>query len=81
MFTRIKIVPRWIIFLLDLGSCVLSLFIASLIGFNFEMGQIKFQELYANLLSFLLINTAIFFFLKTYSGIIRYTSAQDMLHI
>lgn len=81
MFTRLKIVPRWIIFLLDLGSCVLSLFIAYLLSFNFDMGQIDFQQLKANLLSFLLINTAIFFFLKTYSGIIRYTSAQDMLHI
>jgi FlaA1/EpsC-like NDP-sugar epimerase len=81
MFTRLKIVPRWIIFLLDLSSCVFSLFIAYAISSNFNMDLIDFHELSNNLLLFLLINSATFFVLKTFSGIIRYTSAQDMLHI
>lgn len=81
MFKHLKIVPRWIIFLLDLSSCAFSLVIAYIIGYNFDLSLVGFDQLYTNLLLFALINTAVFFILKTYSGIIRYTSAQDMLHI
>ena len=81
MFKHLKIVPRWIIFLLDLSSCAFSLGIAYIIGYNFDLPLIAFDQLYINMLVFVLINSAVFFILKTYSGIIRYTSAQDMLHI
>ena len=81
MFKHLKIVPRWIIFLLDLSSCAFSLVLAYIIGYNFDLPLIAFDQLYINMLVFVLINSAVFFILKTYSGIIRYTSAQDMLHI
>jgi FlaA1/EpsC-like NDP-sugar epimerase len=81
MFTRLKIVPRWIIFLLDLSSCAFSLFIAYLISFNFQLDLLELKEFLNNSIIFILVNSIIFYLLKTYSGIIRYTSAQDMLHV
>ena len=81
MFTRLKIVPRWIIFLLDLIFCAFSLFIAYIISFNFELNLLEIKEMIANSIIFLLVNSVTFYLLKTYSGIIRYTSAQDMLHV
>jgi hypothetical protein len=48
MFTRLKIVPRWIIFLLDLIFCAFSLFIAYIISFNFELNLLGIKEMIAN---------------------------------
>ena len=81
MLKRLKIVPRWIIFLLDLSFCAFSLLIAYIISFNFELNLLEIKEMIANSIIFLLVNSVIFYLLKTYSGIIRYTSAQDMLHV
>lgn len=81
MFTLLNIVPRWIIFLLDLTCCILSLCFAYFIKFNFNIEQIDSVELSRNLLVLTTINTVVFYRLKTYAGIIRYTSAQDSFRI
>lgn len=81
MFTLLNIVPRWIIFLLDLTCCILALCFAYFIKFNFNIEQIDAVELSRNLLLLTTINTIVFFRLKTYAGIIRYTSAQDSFRI
>ncbi|MXV51715.1 polysaccharide biosynthesis protein [Pedobacter sp. HMF7647] len=81
MFTRINIVPRWIIFCIDLSICAFSLIFAYFIRYNLEASQINLNELSQNLLIFTLINSAVFFGLKTYAGIVRYTSAQDSFRI
>ncbi|HCN84104.1 MAG TPA: polysaccharide biosynthesis protein [Sphingobacteriaceae bacterium] len=81
MFERINIVPRWIIFSLDLTCCIFSLCFAYLIRFNFDVYLIDMTELSRNLLIFVLINSIVFFNVKTYAGIIRYTSAQDSFRI
>ena len=81
MFERINIVPRWIIFSLDLTCCIFSLCFAYLIRFNFDVYLIDMTELSRNLLIFALINSIVFYNVKTYAGIIRYTSAQDSFRI
>lgn len=81
MFSRINIVPRWIIFTLDLLCCAFSLSFAYFLRFNFDTGLINITELSRNLLIFTIINTVVFFNVKTYAGIIRYTSAQDSFRI
>ena len=81
LFTRINIVPRWIIFVLDLTCCIFSLCFAYFIKFNFDTSQINTAELSRNLLFFATINSIVFFAVKTYAGIIRYTSAQDSFRI
>jgi FlaA1/EpsC-like NDP-sugar epimerase len=81
LFTRINIVPRWIIFAIDLTCCIFSLCFAYFIRFNFDITQIDTAELSRNLLFFATINSIVFFSVKTYAGIIRYTSAQDSFRI
>ena len=81
MLQKINIVPRWIIFLIDLFLCNFSLVIAYLVGRNFDTALISVQELSSNLVVISIINTLIFFNFKTYSGIVRYTGLQDALRI
>ena len=81
MFSQINIVPRWIIFTLDLACCIFSLFFAYFLRFNFDIELIDLDELYRNLLFFIIINSVVFLVIKTYAGIIRYTSAQDSFRI
>lgn len=81
MFNHINIVPRWIIFCLDLLFCVFALCFAYFIKFNFNIEEINLNEFSRNILIFTAINTIVFLSIKTYAGIIRYTSAQDSFRI
>ncbi|HET8830213.1 MAG TPA: nucleoside-diphosphate sugar epimerase/dehydratase [Pelobium sp.] len=81
MFRRINIVPRWLIFCIDLVFCGLALTFAYLLNYNFDATQIDINELSRNTLIFLGINCIVFFNVKTYAGIVRYTSAQDSFRI
>lgn len=81
MFRRINIVPRWLIFCLDLLCCAIAMGLAYFIKYDFTLGHIDLQELSRNLLIFGLINCIVFFNVKTYAGIVRYTSAQDSFRI
>jgi FlaA1/EpsC-like NDP-sugar epimerase len=81
LFGKINIVPRWIIFLLDLGICIASLTIAYFLRFNLDLTTLNFAEYSRNVLILTAINIVVFFNVKTYSGIIRYTSAQDTFRI
>ena len=81
MFTKINIVPRWIIFLLDLAICSIALAIGYLIKYNFSINNFDPSEFFRNLLITTVINTIVFVNVKSFSGIIRYTSAQDTFRI
>ncbi len=81
MFDRINIVPRWIIFCLDSICCIFSLCFAYFISNNFDVNKIDIEELSRNMLLFTFINSIVFYNVKTYAGIIRYTSAQDSFRI
>ncbi len=81
MFGKINIVPRWIIFLLDLGICIVSLVIAYLIKLNLVVSGLNITEFSRNILIISFINCIVFYNVKTYAGIIRYTSAQDTFRI
>ncbi|WP_113651736.1 polysaccharide biosynthesis protein [Pedobacter namyangjuensis] len=81
MFNKINIVPRWIIFLLDLGVCFISLTVAYLLKYNFDLSGLDMVEFSRNVIVLCLINILVFFNVKTYAGIIRYTSAQDTFRI
>lgn len=81
MFAKINIVPRWIIFLLDLSICLVSLIFAYFIRYNFDLSSVNFVEFSRNILIVSAISILVFINVKTYSGIIRYTSAQDTFRI
>jgi FlaA1/EpsC-like NDP-sugar epimerase len=81
LFKPINILPRWIIFILDLSIGFLSLTMAYAITYNFDFLNVSWTELSRNLLILAVLNTIAFFTVKTYTGIIRYTSAQDSFRI
>ncbi|WP_113660524.1 polysaccharide biosynthesis protein [Pedobacter nanyangensis] len=81
MFGKINIVPRWIIFLLDLGICLVSLAVAYAVRLNLALSDVNVVEFSRNILILTAINIIVFFNVKTYAGIIRYTSAQDTFRI
>lgn len=81
MFTQINIVPRWIIFIIDLWICSFSLVFAYSLKHNLDMTAVEIPELAKNLLILAVINIGVFLHIKTFTGIIRYTSAQDSFRI
>jgi FlaA1/EpsC-like NDP-sugar epimerase len=54
---------------------------AYLLRYNFQAESIDNTEFSRNILLFTLLNSIVFLAVKTYSGIIRYTSAQDSFRI
>ncbi len=81
LFNHINIVPRWIIFTLDLLICLLSMTVAYIIKYNFDFSKLNYIQFSQNVLIIFGISIIVFFAVKTYSGIIRYTSAQDSFRI
>lgn len=81
MFNKINIIPRWIIFLIDIGICCFALIFSYLVRVNLSVASINFHDLSGNLLILVLINSIVFINFRTYAGIIRYTGVQDALRI
>ena len=81
MIQKINILPRWIIFLIDIAICACSLLLAFLIRNNLNFETISIRELSGKLLILTLINAIVFINFRTYSGIIRYTGIQDAIKI
>lgn len=81
LFSKINIVPRWIILMLDLTFCMVALTIAYYLRYNLDFANLVYVPFSRNLLILTLINCAVFYRLKTYTGIVRYTSAQDTFRI
>jgi FlaA1/EpsC-like NDP-sugar epimerase len=78
--------PRWLIFVLDLILCLISLSIAYLFRFDFvepEGNQLsnEWTILKPALPIYIVVRALSFVIAKTYSGIIRFTSTQDAKRI
>jgi FlaA1/EpsC-like NDP-sugar epimerase len=67
--------------MLDLAICAIALCIGYLIKFNFDFTTLDQSHFFKSLLITTLINTVVFVNVKSFSGIIRYTSAQDTFRI
>jgi FlaA1/EpsC-like NDP-sugar epimerase len=74
-------IPRLIIFIADSFICLLSLFIAYLLRFNFTIPATEnstFNYVFPFVLGVRIVSFLIF---KTYAGIIRYTGTRDTMRI
>ncbi len=81
VINHIKIVPRWIIFVLDLSIATVAFVCAYLIFHNFNLSEFRTRDT-AILFFFTLTATAISFTcFRLYLGIIRYTSTVDSIRI
>jgi FlaA1/EpsC-like NDP-sugar epimerase len=78
---KISIVPRWIIFFLDLSVTQICLFFAILIKLNLTVTGMNWESLINTILLIGIINTLVFTSLRTFSGIVRFTGFQDATRI
>jgi FlaA1/EpsC-like NDP-sugar epimerase len=81
MFSKIEIVPRWIIFIIDIGLSVFAMILAKFLKNNLDIQQIEMLAMYKSILAVVCINSVVFAGFKTYAGIVRYTSSQDSFRI
>ena len=81
MFSKIEIVPRWIIFMIDIGLSVFALLLAKLLKYNLHIEDIDMLALYKSVIAVVVVNSLVFAGFKTYAGIVRYTSSQDSFRI
>lgn len=81
MFTKLQIVSRWIIFTIDTCLSIIALLFAIILQNNFDIGTIDFLAFYKAVVLMIVINSLVFYSVKTYAGIVRYTSAQDSFRI
>jgi FlaA1/EpsC-like NDP-sugar epimerase len=81
MFKKINIVPRWIIFLLDIGVTCFSFLLAFIIKQNLAFEGISWDPLLNTFVLLFIVNVLVFASVKTYSGIVRYTGMQDAVRI
>lgn len=81
MFTKIDIVPRWLILGIDICFSIMALFFGKLLEINFNIQDFDFLAFYKAVSIIAFINVTAFFLLRTYAGIVRYTSMQDAIRI
>lgn len=74
---RIRLAPRWMIFLLDLICCVFAMAAAFILRFNFNLVEVSHYPYQKILAITLAVNACLLVAFKTYAGIIRYTSVED----
>ena len=73
--------PRWLIILIDIALVMFSVLMAFLLRFNFLIEE-KWLKLLPEIIGyFVLIRGISFLIAKSYAGIIRYTSTQDIFRL
>lgn len=78
---HVKIVPRWIIFALDLFVSAIAFIIGYLLFNDFNPSKVHFKDFIIQFSISLSITGISFYIFKLYSGIVRYTSAVDSIRI
>jgi FlaA1/EpsC-like NDP-sugar epimerase len=74
---RVKFLPRWIIFVLDLVCAAAALVLSYMLRFNFNLEQVSRYNLPAIIGGALVVNCLFFVICKSYAGIVRHTSLED----
>jgi len=73
--------PRWIILMIDMLIVICSVILAYLLRFNFHIPEIEMVMLPTVLSYIFLVRFISFLIAKTYAGIVRYTSTEDVIRI
>jgi FlaA1/EpsC-like NDP-sugar epimerase len=73
--------PGWIVFAIDLCICCVSISLAYILRFNFAIPPEEVKNMQITIPYVLAVRGIIFYFFKTYAGIIRYTSSKDAQRI
>ncbi len=77
IFSKIRILPRWIIILIDIIVLAISAFIAYILRFNFDYTKLHEFDANKGVLFFTALGGISCLITRNYAGIIRYTGLQD----
>lgn len=75
--SRLRVLPRWVIFLIDLCCVLAAVGIGFLLRFNFNLPLIASYNWSEIVLMVIAVNSISFVAFRTFAGIIRHTSLQD----
>lgn len=78
---EVRIIPRWIIIVVDLAIMLCSLLVSNLLRFNLKVEPAWIKQFNDSVGFYLLVHFAVFLFLKIYAGIVRFTGLLDALRI
>lgn len=78
---NLSILPRWVIFLLDIIISAICFLSSYLIRAEFDFNIFNQSQILMNLLILIGFNIALFSLFRVYAGIIRFTGLQDTLRI
>jgi FlaA1/EpsC-like NDP-sugar epimerase len=80
-FSKLTVLPRGVVILIDQIIIIFSVCLAYLLRFNFQLDEISKSYLLFGVLVCLASSMAATLFTKSYAGIVRYTGIQDGLRI
>jgi FlaA1/EpsC-like NDP-sugar epimerase len=78
---NLSILPRWVIFLLDILISSFCFLLAYFIKNEFHFSIFEQDQVFLNLLILFAFNISLFSLFKVYAGIIRFTGLQDTFRI
>lgn len=81
LLLKIKILPRWIIILIDLSLLFFSSLMAYLLRFNFDFSRLGGIDVNTGILLFTFFSLISTLATRSYAGIVRYTGMQDAARI
>jgi len=76
MAYKVRILPRWLVFLLDLFLVCFCLLLSRMLKLNFNWAHVD-TGLRFMMGVVLLLNAVLFYIFKSYAGIVRYTNIED----
>lgn len=81
MLTRLRIMPRWFIFCLDLIAVACAMMLAYCLRFNFDSTILSHIDMRMALAIVILANMVAFIAFRNHIGIVRYTAVSDTLRL
>lgn len=78
---NLKILPRWVIVLIDLTLIGFSALLGYLLRFNFHFADVEVSKFEKGIFAYTLCGLAAILITKSYNGIVRYTGIQDGVRI
>ncbi len=76
MSLKVRILPRWLVFLLDLFLVCFCLLLSRMLKLNFNWEKMD-NGLRLMMTVVLSVNAVLFYIFKSYAGIVRYTNLED----
>lgn len=77
LFKYRSLIPRWVIFMIDVLIVLFSFCMACLLRFNFQLSAIEYPMVIYAITTLLVVRITSFILFRTYAGMIQYTSSED----